>query len=54
MEPVLPVGPVEPLEPLEPVGPVGPGYFYEGPTGPIDGNPSNDWGDAGNCTWSFV
>lgn len=35
------------------VGPVGPGYFYEGPTGPIDGNPSNDWGDAGNCTWSF-
>lgn len=35
------------------VGPVGPGYFYEGPSGPIDGNPSNDWGDAGNCTWSF-
>ena len=35
------------------VGPVGPGYFYEGPTGPIDGNASNDWGDAGNCTWSF-
>lgn len=35
------------------VGPVGPGYFYEGPTGAIDGNPSNDWGDAGNCTWSF-
>lgn len=35
------------------VGPVGPGYFYEGPTGPIDGNPSNDWGDSGNCTWSF-
>ncbi len=35
------------------IGPVGPGYFYEGPTGAIDGNPSNDWGDAGNCTWSF-
>ena len=35
------------------VGPVGPGYFYEGPTGPVDGNASNDWGDAGNCTWSF-
>lgn len=33
---------------------VGPGYFYEGPTGPIDGNPGNDWGDFGaNCIWSF-
>ena len=33
---------------------VGPGYFYEGPTGPIDGNPGNDWGDFGtNCLWTF-
>ena len=33
---------------------VGPGYFYEGPTGPIDGNPGNDWGDFGTtCSWTF-
>lgn len=33
---------------------VGPGYFYEGPTGPIDGNPGNDWGDFGTtCQWTF-
>jgi gliding motility-associated-like protein len=33
---------------------VGPGYFYEGPTGVIDGNPGNDWGDFGtNCLWTF-
>jgi len=33
---------------------VGPGYFYEGPTGPLDGNPGNDWGDFGtNCLWTF-
>ncbi len=33
---------------------VGPGYFYEGPTGPIDGNPGNDWGDFGtDCQWTF-
>ena len=33
---------------------VGPGYFYEGPTGPTDGNPGNDWGDFGtNCLWTF-
>ena len=33
---------------------VGPGYFYEGPTGPIDGNPGNDWGDFGTtCLWTF-
>jgi gliding motility-associated-like protein len=34
----------------------GPGYFFEGPTGPIDGNPGNDWGDLcidGNCVWEF-
>ena len=33
---------------------VGPGYFYEGPTGPVDGNTGNDWGDFGTtCLWTF-
>ncbi len=33
---------------------VGPGYFYEGPTGPVDGNTGNDWGDFGTtCQWTF-
>lgn len=35
---------------------VGPGYFFEGPTGPTDGNPGNDWGDYcmnGDCVWTF-
>ena len=34
----------------------GPGYFFEGPTGPLDGNPGNDWGDYcmnGDCVWEF-
>jgi gliding motility-associated-like protein len=34
----------------------GPGYFFEGPTGPTDGNPGNDWGDycmMGDCIWNF-
>lgn len=34
----------------------GPGYFFEGPTGPTDGNPGNDWGDYcmnGDCIWEF-
>lgn len=32
----------------------GPGYFYEGPQGPIDGIPGNDWGDFGtDCSWTF-
>jgi gliding motility-associated-like protein len=34
----------------------GPGYFFEGPTGPTDGNPGNDWGDYcmnGDCIWTF-
>ena len=34
----------------------GPGYFFEGPTGPTDGNPGNDWGDYcmnGDCMWEF-
>ena len=33
----------------------GPGYFFEGPTGPTDGNPGNDWGDYcmnGDCVWT--
>lgn len=34
----------------------GPGYFFEGPSGPTDGNPGNDWGDFcmnGDCVWTF-
>jgi gliding motility-associated-like protein len=34
----------------------GPGYFFEGPTGPTDGDPGNDWGDFcldGLCVWEF-
>ncbi len=32
----------------------GPGYFYEGPQGPTDGNPGNDWGDFGTTRdWTF-
>lgn len=34
----------------------GPGYFFEGPSGPTDGNPGNDWGDYcmnGDCVWTF-
>ena len=35
-------------------GVIGPGWFFDsGISGPLDGNPSNDWGDSGNCTWSF-
>jgi gliding motility-associated-like protein len=33
----------------------GPGYFFEGPSGPTDGNPGNDWGDYcmnGDCVWT--
>jgi len=29
---------------------VGPGYFFDLNT---DGNPGNDFGDAGSCTWTF-
>ena len=35
---------------------VGPGYFFEGPSGPTDGNPGNDWGDLcweDICYWEF-
>ena len=34
----------------------GPGYFFEGPSGPTDGNTGNDWGDYcmnGDCVWTF-
>ena len=34
----------------------GPGFFFEGPQGPTDGNPGNDWGDncgSGACVWEF-
>lgn len=33
----------------------GPGFFYEGPAGPTDGDPGNDFGDFGGleCTWEF-
>jgi hypothetical protein len=33
-----------------PVVTVGPGYFFDLT---IDGNPGNDFGDAGSCTWTF-
>ena len=32
----------------------GPGFFFEGPAGPIDGDPGNDYGDLGTtCIWEF-
>lgn len=33
----------------------GPGFFFEGPAGPTDGNPGNDWGDScpsATCVWT--
>ena len=37
-----------------PSGTVGPGWFFDsGISGPLNGNPADDWGDSGNCTWSF-
>jgi hypothetical protein len=33
-----------------PVGPVGPGWFFDLNN---DGNPANDFGDSGSCTWTF-
>jgi len=33
-----------------PVATVGPGYFFDLTT---DGNPGNDFGDSGSCTWTF-
>ena len=32
----------------------GPGFFFEGPAGPVDGDPGNDYGDMGTtCVWQF-
>jgi gliding motility-associated-like protein len=32
----------------------GPGFFFEGPAGPVDGDPGNDYGDNGStCIWEF-
>jgi hypothetical protein len=33
-----------------PVQTVGPGYFFDLT---VDGNPGNDFGDAGSCVWTF-
>jgi hypothetical protein len=33
-----------------PVGLVGPGYFFDLD---LNGNPANDFGDSGSCTWTF-
>jgi hypothetical protein len=33
-----------------PITTVGPGYFFD--LG-VDGNPGNDFGDAGSCVWTF-
>ena len=33
-----------------PITTVGPGYFFDLN---IDGNPGNDFGDSGSCTWTF-
>jgi gliding motility-associated-like protein len=33
----------------------GNGFYFEGPTGPTDGDPGNDWGDfcaMGDCIWT--
>ena len=33
-----------------PIVTVGPGYFFDLS---VDGNPGNDFGDSGTCTWTF-
>jgi len=33
-----------------PITTVGPGYFFDLT---VDGNPGNDFGDAGSCVWTF-
>jgi hypothetical protein len=40
---------------LTPNGAVGPGWFFDsGINGPLNGIPSDDWGDEGTtCVWSF-
>ena len=42
------------LNNFTPAGMVGPGWFFDsGISGPLNGNPADDWGDSGSCTWSF-
>jgi hypothetical protein len=42
------------LNNFTPSGLVGPGWFFDSGTGgPLNGNPADDWGDLGNCTWEF-
>jgi hypothetical protein len=42
------------LNNFTPAGLVGPGWFFDsGISGPLNGNPADDWGDSGSCTWSF-
>jgi hypothetical protein len=37
-----------------PSGVVGPGWFFDsGISGPLNGNPADDWGDSGSCLWTF-
>jgi len=37
-----------------PAGMIGPGWFFDsGISGPLNGNPADDWGDSGSCIWSF-
>lgn len=39
---------------VTPSGVIGPGWFFDsGINGPLNGNPSDDWGDSGSCLWSF-
>jgi hypothetical protein len=39
---------------VTPVGIVGPGWFFDsGISGPLNGNPADDWGDQGACAWTF-
>ena len=42
------------LNNFTPSGLVGPGWFFDsGISGPLNNNPSDDWGDSGSCTWQF-
>jgi len=37
-----------------PSGLIGPGWFFDsGISGPLNGNPADDWGDQGSCLWNF-
>jgi len=42
------------LSNFTPSGLIGPGWFFDsGISGPLNGNPADDWGDSGSCIWSF-